>query len=59
MAVTDIEQGSHVRTFELRDPKDASRAMATLKVGTGQVLRSKTRLIMHTLRASNANDAAH
>ena len=33
MGVTDIEQGSHVRSFELRDPKDANRIMATLKVG--------------------------
>ena len=33
VAITDIEQGSHVRSFELRDPKDASRTMATLKVG--------------------------
>ncbi|CAK0735032.1 hypothetical protein CVIRNUC_000518 [Coccomyxa viridis] len=32
VGVTDIEQGSHVRSFELRDPKDANRIMATLKV---------------------------
>ncbi len=32
VAIKDIEEGSHVRSFELKDPKDASRTMATLKV---------------------------
>ena len=32
VAVKDIEEGSHVRSLELKDPKDASRTMATLKV---------------------------
>ena len=32
VAVSDIEEGCHVRSLELKDPKDASRIMATLKV---------------------------
>ena len=32
VAIKDIDEGSHVRSFELKDPKDASRTMATLKV---------------------------
>ena len=32
VAITDIGEGSHERFFELKDPKDASRTMATLKV---------------------------
>ena len=32
VAIKDIEEGSHERSFELKDPKDASRIMATLKV---------------------------
>lgn len=32
VAIKDIQEGSHVRSFELKDPKDASRTMATLKV---------------------------
>ncbi len=32
VSIKDIEEGSHVRSFELKDPKDASRTMATLKV---------------------------
>ena len=32
VAIKDIQEGSHVRSFELKDPKDVSRTMATLKV---------------------------
>jgi len=32
VAIKDIQQGCHLRSFELKDPKDASRTMATLKV---------------------------
>ena len=32
VAITDIGEGSHEHLFELKDPKDASRTMATLKV---------------------------
>ena len=32
VAIKDIEEGSYERSFELKDPKDASRTMAMLKV---------------------------
>jgi hypothetical protein len=32
VAIRDIEEGSHERSFELKDLKDASRTMAKLKV---------------------------